>query len=104
MAETDTVVHLPDRSRFVLRRGDEELGKAIYERRPDGAYIFVHTEIDENVQEKGLGGELVRQALEQLRASSDERVVATCPFVAHYLETHPEFDDLGTRGSASTAE
>jgi predicted GNAT family acetyltransferase len=94
---TDTVVHDQAGSRFVLMRGDEELGETDYETRPDGGIVFTHTEIRPEIQERGLGSLLVRGALEQLRTLTDARVGATCPFVRRYLSERPEFSDLTSR-------
>jgi len=97
MADTDTVVHDREGSRFVLRRGDQQIGETVYETREDGGIVFVHTEVDQSLQERGLGSQLVRTALEMLRAETDVRIGATCPFVRRYLEEHREFDDLTSR-------
>lgn len=93
----DTVIHDETGSRFVLLRGDEELGEAVYETRDDGGIVFTHTEIKPEIQERGLGSQLVGGALDQLRTSTDVRVGATCPFVRNYLAEHPEYEDLTTR-------
>jgi predicted GNAT family acetyltransferase len=97
MADTDTVVHDESGSRFVLMRGDQQLGETVYVTREDGGIVFVHTEIDPALQEKGLGSQLVAGALDQLRSSTDVRIGATCPFVRSYLERHPEYNDLTSR-------
>ena len=97
MADTDTVVHDESSSRFVLMRGNEELGGAYYETRPDGGIVFTHTEVDQELQERGLGSKLVKSALDQLRASTKVRIGATCPFVRKYLAEHPEYNDLTSR-------
>ena len=97
MADTDLVSHDREGSRFVLRRGDQQLGEAVYETRDDGSIVFTHTEIDPEVQERGLGSHLVNGALTSLRVETDVRIGATCPFVKRYLEEHREFDDLTTR-------
>lgn len=96
-ADTDTVVHDRQGSRFVLRRGERELGETVYETREDGGIVFTHTQIDEELQEGGLGSKLVRGALTSLRQETDARVGATCPFVRRYLDEHPEFADLTSR-------
>ena len=77
---TDTVVHDAAGSRFVLKRGDQELGFTEYVTRDDGGIVFTHTEVDEELQERGLGSKLVRGALDQLRDSTSVRIGATCPF------------------------
>lgn len=94
------MVHDPDGSRYVLMRGDQELGETVYVTREDGSLDFVHTEIDPAVQERGLGSTLVAGALDQVRSSSDARIIATCPFVKRFLGEHPEYEDLTTRGRA----
>jgi predicted GNAT family acetyltransferase len=97
MADTDTVIHDEAGSRFVLMRGDQELGGTYYETRPDGGIVFTHTEIDPELQEHGLGSALVKGALDQLRTSTNVRIGATCPFVRKYLAEHPEYADLTSR-------
>lgn len=55
----------------------------------DGRRVFEHTEIDDAFGGQGLGGELVRRALDDA-ATDDLRIVPVCPYVAHYLEGHPD--------------
>ena len=97
MADTDTVIHDEAGSRFVLMRGDQEIGGSYYETRGDGGIVFTHTEVDQDLQERGLGSVLVKGALDQLRASTQVRIGATCPFVRKYLAEHPEYNDLTSR-------
>ena len=97
MADSDTVIHDEAGSRYVLMRGDQEIGGSYYETRTDGGIVFTHTEVDPELQERGLGSVLVKAALDQLRASTSMRIGATCPFVRKYLAEHPEYNDLTTR-------
>lgn len=94
---TDTVVHDQAGSRFVLMRGDRELGFTEYVTREDGGIVFTHTEIDPELQERGLGSTLVRGALDDLRVSTTVRIRATCPFVRRFLAEHHEYEDLTLR-------
>jgi predicted GNAT family acetyltransferase len=94
--ETERVVHDESGHRYVLMRGDRELGETVYELR-DGVIDFLHTEIDPELQEHGLGTRLVTGALDQVRADRTERLVATCPFTRRFLRSHPEYSDLTTR-------
>jgi predicted GNAT family acetyltransferase len=94
---TDTVVHDKEGSRFVLKRGDEEIGFTEYVTREDGGIVFTHTEVDQELQERGLGSTLVRGALDQVRTSTAVRIGATCPFVRRFISEHPEYQDLTTR-------
>jgi predicted GNAT family acetyltransferase len=97
MAETDTVVHDEAGSRFVLMRGEREIGFTNYATREDGGIVFMHTEVDTTLQEGGLGSKLIRGALDEVRASTSVPIGATCPFVGQFLAKHPEFEDLTER-------
>ena len=97
MAENDVVVHEPENSRYVLKRGDQVLGATFYTPGPHGEIVFTHTEVDQDLQERGLGSQLIRGALDDVRTSTDARVVATCPFVRAFLRLHPEYQDLTKR-------
>jgi predicted GNAT family acetyltransferase len=63
-----------------------------YVARP-GKIILVHTEIDDAFEGRGLGSQLAAATLDDIRAQG-LRVVPLCPFVASYIERHPEYDDL----------
>jgi predicted GNAT family acetyltransferase len=92
---SNRVVHSPELSRYELLAGDggQLLGFVVY--RPAGASVIVaHTEIDEAREGEGLGGELVRGALDAIRASG-KTVIPTCPFTAAFIHRHPdEYADL----------
>ncbi len=87
-----TVVDVPDRRRFELRVGGEAIGFAQYVRR-GGRLIFVHTEVDDAWGGQGLGSVLARGALDAARAEGVP-IVPLCPFIAAYVERHPEYQDL----------
>lgn len=54
---------------------------------------MVHTEVDPQFEGQGVGADLVKHALDDVRARG-ERVVPLCPFVAAYIERHPGYADL----------
>jgi predicted GNAT family acetyltransferase len=57
------------------------------------AVIITHTETPRGLRGQGIASELVRGALDLIRADG-RRVIAGCGFVADYLRKHPEFADL----------
>ena len=57
------------------------------------AVIITHTETPRNLRGRGIASELVKGALQLIRADGS-KVVAGCGFVADYLQKHPEFTDL----------
>jgi predicted GNAT family acetyltransferase len=90
--EDAVVVDVPEASRYELRLGDRVVGFTDYQLRDD-RIVLAHTEIDEECEGRGFGSRLVAGALEDVRRRGLE-VTPLCPFVAHYIETHPEVHDL----------
>jgi predicted GNAT family acetyltransferase len=81
----------PALSRFELDTGD---GVAVVNyRAAPGVLTFYHTEVPAALRERGIASRLLRGALEQTRAEG-LKVVPRCGFVAHFFNTHPEFNDL----------
>jgi len=65
---------------------------ANYRLAPD-TLIITHTETPRALRGRGIASELVKGALERIRADG-LKVVAGCGFVVDYLRKHPEFSDL----------
>jgi uncharacterized protein len=82
----------PDRSRYEAVVGDRVAGFSVYIRDED-TFVFTHTEVDPAFEGEGVGGTLVRGALDDVRRRGG-RVVAHCPFVHAFIERHPEYQDL----------
>jgi hypothetical protein len=78
-------------SRFELD-AQGEIAFANY-RRNTGRVIITHTETPKALRGRGIASNLVKGALQLIRAEG-LKVVAGCGFVADYLETHPEYADL----------
>ena len=78
-------------SRFEL---DVEGGVAFanYRAMPS-AVIITHTETPRALRGRGVASELVKGALELIRADG-RKVIAGCGFVVDYLGKHPEEQDL----------
>lgn len=54
---------------------------------------LVHTEIPGALRGTGVGSTLVQTALDWAR-EHQMKIDVVCPFVAAYLQTHPEYSDL----------
>jgi uncharacterized protein len=89
------VVDVPERSRYELRLDGRLIGLAAYRRR-DGRIAFTHTEVDESCAGRGCGSRLAAAALDDARRQG-LRILPLCPFIAHYVEQHPEYEDLVRR-------
>ena len=66
---------------------------ATYYRRVGDRVVFTHTEVDDAYGGRGIGSALARGALDAVRAHG-ERVVPLCPFIAAYIDRHPDVADL----------
>jgi uncharacterized protein len=86
------VLDAPERSRFELYLDGRRIGLLDYDISGSTATI-PHTEIDPAYGGRGLGGELVKGALDDLRRRN-VRVRPVCSFVSHYIARHPEYSDL----------
>ena len=58
-----------------------------------GRLDLLHTVVPPEARDQGIGSEIVEQALRYAR-EHDLRIVPSCPFVAAYLEEHPEYRDV----------
>lgn len=87
------VINDPKMRRYELLVDGTQAGIADYQLQ-DGVITFVHTEIDPAFRGRGLADELVRGALNLVRAESDSRVVAVCPYVKQWIDDNPEYQDL----------
>jgi predicted GNAT family acetyltransferase len=94
--EAAQVVHVPEASRYELRLGGRVVGLAAYRRR-EGRITFTHTEVEEPREGQGFGSRLAAAALEDAAREGLE-VVPLCPFIAHYIKEHSEFEGLVASG------
>jgi len=85
------VVDASEESRYELRLQGRLIGLAAYRRR--NGRIVTHTEVDESLEGRGFGSQLAAAALSDARRQRLE-VVPLCPFIAHYIEQHPEYAEL----------
>ena len=94
---SNDVQHLAGQHRYVFRRDGDEVGLTDYWLRGNEIHL-THTEINPKLRGKGLGAEMVHEVLEKIRVETGYRVVADCPFVADWLDKHPEYMELAERG------
>jgi len=86
------VVDVPEASRYELRLAEQVIGLAAYRRR-EGRIAFTHTEVHESWEGRGFGSRLAAAALEDAGRQGLD-VVPLCPFIARYIERHPEYGRL----------
>lgn len=79
------------RHRFELET-DGHIAFSEYKREA-GVLTVMHTEVPKELNGKGVGSALVRGLLDIARAQG-LKVVPKCPFVAGYIDKHPQYADL----------
>lgn len=88
----EEILHNPEENRFEIPLDD---GTATLDYEEEGGDVldFTSTVVPEELRGRGIGGELVGQALDWAREHG-YRVIPTCPFVKRYVEEHPEYRGL----------
>ena len=82
----------PSALRYIAVVDGDEVGHIDY-RLEDDVVVMTHTEVDPDRQEQGVGSELVRQALEDVR-SNGKKVKPVCAFVRSFIDEHDEYRGL----------
>ncbi|MDQ1439166.1 MAG: uncharacterized protein QOK43_2795 [Acidimicrobiaceae bacterium] len=86
-ATTPEVRNDPEELRFVVEV-DGALAELVYELQPS-RLVLVHTEVPDALAGRGIGGRLVRAAVER-SAAEHLTVVPWCPFARRWLAEHPD--------------
>jgi len=84
--------------RFEARDGDRVVGFAQYQVQ-DQTVVFTHTEVDDDEEGQGVGGALVRGALDQVR-DAGLTVLPVCPFVKAWIDRHEDYQPLVVENTA----
>ncbi|MET8835233.1 GNAT family N-acetyltransferase [Micromonospora sp. NPDC004540] len=82
----------PAKHRFEILVDDALAGFTAYVPRGE-VLVFTHTQVDDRYQNMGVGSALIRGTLDQIRERGG-RIVAKCPFMAAFIQRHPDYADL----------
>ena len=93
MSDDLQVIDNTETSRFEIRLGDE-VAFAEYLVRPHAqALVLPHTVVPPAFEGKGVASKLAQYAMAYAREHG-LKVIPTCPFMASYIQRHPEVQDL----------
>ena len=87
-----TVRDNPDHFRFEISIDGNLVGFSEY-RIVQDRVVFTHTEVSPTCQGRGFGSRLAAAALDDARRQGIV-VAPLCPFIASYIQGHPEYRDL----------
>ena len=86
----------PAKHRYEARAGERLLGFVLYRAQP-GRITLIHTEVELELEHRGVASQLVAATLDDIRARGLS-VVPICPFVRAFIQRHPDYAELvGTR-------
>jgi predicted GNAT family acetyltransferase len=91
-ADNLELVNNVDAGQYEILLDGRRVGLASYYER-GGSIVIPHTETSPEFGGRGFASKLVRFSLDDIRAQG-RTVVPACPFVASYLDKHPEYQDL----------
>ena len=92
-AEAEPVVaDNPERKRYEIALDGQLAGFTAY-RDHGGTLTFTHTEVAEEFEGRGLGSQLVRRTLDDVRRRG-LHIRPMCPFVRSFVADHHEYLDL----------
>ena len=89
-----------DKHRYVASIDGEDVGYAVYYI-AQGRHLFVHTEVDDQFEGKGVASELVRGALDDVR-DKDGSIIPLCPYIQRWIGKHEGYDSLIDHEMAET--
>ena len=93
MTQDFTLEAAPDGRRYRAMQDGEEIG--FVEAEPIGpvGLRITHTEVSRSHEGRGIAGALTKFTLDHARGQK-RWVIPLCPYVAKYIERHPEYADL----------
>lgn len=81
---------------FFIEQDGEWVAEMTYRREGARKLVIDHTEVDEPLRGKGVGEELVEEAVKYAR-ENNLLLKPVCPFVKAILEKDEEYEDVLTR-------
>lgn len=97
------LVHNIDDSRYEAWDGDTVAGFAEYQL-TDALIVFTHTEVEPAYEGKGVGSQIARFALDDVRADGKREVLPLCPFIKGWIGHHRDYVELVYGAPKSTAK
>lgn len=86
-----------DAKRFQFELDHGEMARIEYIKTGDKRIYLTHTEVPQDYGGQGIGSEIIRQVLEHIKADG-WTLIPLCPFVAKYLQRHPQWKALVMKG------
>jgi uncharacterized protein len=86
-----------DESRYELVVDGDKVAGLVEYRDKDDHVELTHTEVDPSYEGEGIGSQLARAVLDNLR-NEGRPVVPSCRFINGYIKRHPEYAEMVPEG------
>ena len=83
-------------NRYEFRIG-EEIAKIEYIKTKNNEIYLTHTEVPVSLEGRGIGSQLIEKTLQNIELQ-ELRLAPLCPFVAGYIQKHPDWRRIVMRG------
>ncbi|MFW5768820.1 MAG: GNAT family N-acetyltransferase [Spirochaetota bacterium] len=93
MGQEDIEVRHEKSAKRFAARVDSKIAYLSYEEKGEGMLDYARTYTPPEFRNRGIAEAITRTAFEYARANNIS-VVPSCSYVRHFLENHPEYDDL----------
>ena len=91
----------PDLTRVEALVDGKVVGYSQYHVEADGTLCFFHTEVDDDREGQGIGGQLAAGVI-QVAREEGVRIIPECSFIRSYLRRHPDAQDVVAEGASLT--
>lgn len=81
------------RSMFYIEDDGDIVAELVYAKGDDNVIVIEHTEVDEELQGKNIGYELVHKTVDHAR-SHGLKISPVCPFAKAVFDKKPDFNDV----------
>ena len=82
-----------NRGEFYIEENGKQIALMTYKKLGEDEIIIDHTEVNESLQGKGIGKDIVEAGVKYAR-ENDLKIVPSCPFAKKVIDETPDFQDV----------
>lgn len=87
---------VPEKERFEARTAQDEVAGFVTYQLTGTIIVYTHTEVFPQYEGQGVASQLAKAVMDDARERG-RTVVPVCPYIAKWLEKHPEYEAIVAR-------